>query len=66
MGVIIAAVAVFDTHIERNAVASMTARTRRRGEDPITDINQRAIRRSMPYFWSAFASMNPAMNRKMR
>jgi lactate racemase len=49
----------------RNAVASMTARTSLRGDDPMTAIIHSAMRRSMSYFWSAFASMNPAMNRKM-
>ena len=65
MGVIMAVVAVFETHIERKAVASITASTSNRAEAPSRAIIQSAIRRSMSYFWSAFASMKPAMKRKM-
>ena len=65
MGVIIAVVAVLDTHIDSSAVAIMIARMSSRADAPIRNMIHSAIRRSIPYFWRAFASMNPAMNRKM-
>jgi hypothetical protein len=52
--------------MDKPAVEIITAPINRRGELPILAIVYSAIRRSISYFWTAFANMNPAINRKMR
>ena len=65
MGSIITAVAVLETHMLRNAVASMNPATIWAGLVPITRTVRRAILRCRFQRCMASASRNPPMNRKM-
>ena len=65
MGYIIAAVAVFEIHIERNAVATMSDSTMRRPFRPAAETMRSARRRCAPQNSSAAASRKPARKRKI-
>ena len=65
IGIIIMAVAVFEIHIERNAVATMNPSTSRLGLVPVTRMICRAMRRCSPHRCIAMAMMNPPRKRKM-
>ena len=65
IGIIIIAVAVFDIHIERNAVATMNPSTRRFGLVPTIRMICRAIRRCRFHRCIDMAMMNPPRKRKI-
>ena len=65
MGNIIAAVAVFEIHMEMKAVATMNPSTSRRGLVPTADTMARAIRRCSPQRSMVTAMKNPPMKRKI-
>ncbi len=63
IGTIIAAVAVFDTHMLMNAVAPMVPATIALGRVPTTRRVRKAIRRSRPQRAMASASTKPPRKR---
>ena len=63
MGIIIAVVAVFETHMDKNPDAAMNPRTIRAGEPPIASTIRSASRRWRFHRCIACASMNPPRNR---
>jgi hypothetical protein len=63
IGIIITAVAVFETNIDRNAQAIMNPATSRPGATPTARMIQSAMRRCSPHCCIARASMNPPMKR---
>ena len=63
IGTIIAAVAVFDTHMLRNAVAPMMPATIAPVRVPTRCRVRNAMRRSRPQRWIAIASTNPPRKR---
>ena len=63
IGTIIAAVAVFDTHMLMNAVAPMMPATMDAGRVPTSRSVWNAIRRSRPQRWMDSASTKPPRNR---
>ena len=65
IGIIIIAVAVFEIHIERNAVATMNPSTRRLGLVPTRRMICNAIRRCRPHRCIDMAMMNPPRKRKI-
>ena len=65
IGTIIAAVAVFDTHMLTNAVAPMMPATIAAGRVPTSFSVWNAIRRSSPQRWIASASTKPPRKRKI-
>jgi hypothetical protein len=65
IGTIIAAVAVFDTHMLTNAVAAMVPPTIALGRVPTSLSVAKAMRRSSPQRWMASASTKPPRKRKI-
>ena len=65
IGTIMTAVAVFDTHIDRKAAATMKPRTNRAGPPPTRWMMSRAIRRCRFHFCMVRAIMNPPMKSTM-
>ena len=65
IGSIITVVAVFESHIDSAAVASMNPSTTRRGLSPMVLTISRAIRRCSPLRSTARAMRNPPRNRKI-
>ena len=63
MGSIISAVAVFETHIDRNPVASIIPSTIRRGDSPTRRSVSSAMRRCRFHFSIAMAIRKPPRNR---
>lgn len=63
MGSIMSVVAVFDTHIDRNAVAIIMPSTMRRGCVPTRRRVRRAMRRWRFHFCIAMAMRNPPTKR---
>ena len=63
IGTIIAAVAVFDTHMLMNAVAPMQPATTPPGRVPTSRSVRNAMRRSSPQRWIVSASTKPPRNR---
>ncbi len=65
IGIIIIVVAVFEIHIERNAVAIMNPSTRRRGLVPTRRMMCSAIRRCRFHRCIDIAMMTPPRKRKL-
>ena len=63
IGTIIAAVAVFDTHMLTNAVAAIVPATIAFGRVPTNRSVANAMRRSSPQRWIASASTKPPRKR---
>ena len=65
IGIIIIAVAVFEIHMERNAVATMKPNINIRGLVPMVLMILSAIRSCSPHLCIDMAIMNPPIKRKM-
>ena len=63
IGVIISVVAVFEIHIERNAVTRITAKTMRRGSVPTRLHAKNASRLCKPLRSNVAATRNPPIKR---